>query len=818
MLEAEDRWRAALEASGMGVWDWNVATGQIYYSKLWKAIRGLEEHESGPAVGEWNDWVHPDDQAEVTAAIAAHLAGATPQYQLEHRMRCKDGTYKWIMARGMACEHDANGAPLRIIGTNLDIDEAKRASINAQRHARLHQAIAACNLAIARRRSVDELLDTVCRILVERGDMRMAWVGRPSLDGTHIEPVSQYSQNVAAGTLDGVTFSTNAEDPNGRSLVATAYRTGEAQWAEDSTTDPRMAMWHDLAARVGVRGTAALPIRQKSGTAAVLTLYIDEPAFFDETTQTLLQDMAVQFGLALDALEAERAAEQFESSLRRSEERTRAIFERAPLGIALKDSITGRYLDVNPKFQEIVGYDRETLLGMRWQDITHPDDLRDIDLMGPFFAGQVPTLQIDKRYIRSDGHPVSVTMTITHFDSSDDGPRHLAMIEDVTERMELQHQLSQRQRLEALGQLTGGIAHDFNNLLTVIIGNSEALAQELGEGDLGDLAGLIFSTGERAADLTGRLLTFARKQSLTPRSVKIGELVDGLLPLLRRTIPDGIELKLSARFSSRSVFADPAQLEMALLNLVLNARDALPSGGRIDISSENIVVDRNSMQHPELQPGQYVMLALSDNGIGMSESTLEKAFDPFFTTKGPGQGSGLGLSMVYGFACQSGGHVEIASRLDQGTTVRLYLPATTKASPEAPSADEAPDNRGAGEMVLIVEDDPMVRQYVTSQVASLGYRTIVMPDGKSALELLRGDTPVDLLFTDIAMDGGLDGIELVNQARLVRPDLPVLFTSGHAEQHGERLAAIDALLLRKPYRKKDLADSLRKALCLPRAS
>jgi CheY-like chemotaxis protein len=296
--------------------------------------------------------------------------------------------------------------------------------------------------------------------------------------------------------------------------------------------------------------------------------------------------------------------------------------------------------------------------------------------------------------------------------------------------------------------------------------------------------------------------------------VKIGDLVDGLLPLLRRAVPDSIELNLSARFSSRSVYADPAQLEMVLLNLVLNARDALPSGGRIDISSENVVVSPNSGQHAELQPGKYVMLCLCDNGIGMSHDTVEKAIDPFFTTKGPGQGSGLGLSMVYGFARQSGGHVELTSRLGEGTTVRLYLPATTKSSPEAKAAGEAPDNRGAGETVLIAEDDAMVRKYVTSQVSSLGYQTIAMPDGRSALELLRTDTEVDLLFTDIAMDGGMDGIELAVQARTMRPDLPILFTSGHAEQHLDRLAAIEALLLRKPYRKKELADNLRKALSL----
>jgi PAS domain S-box-containing protein len=816
MLESEDRWLAAHEASGMGVWDWDVPANQIYYSKIWKAMRGIAEDEDGPAVAEWDDWLHPDDRDRCAAALRAHLDGLTQLYELEQRVLCTDGSYKWVLARGMVYERDANGAPLRIIGTNLDIDDTKKADLRAQRHTRLRDAIAACNVAIARRESIEELSNAVCRILVERGDMKMVWFGRLSPDGDYIEPVTQFSQNFARNGLDGLKFSTNPNEPTGRGPVARAFRSAEAQWIDDFGADPNIAIWKDRTADSGLRGTAVLPIHQRSGTAALLALYTDEPAFFDEKTRSLLLEMVWQFGLALDALEAERAAEEFQESARKSEWRARAIFERAPLGIALLDSATGRYIDANAKFQEIVGRDLADLRTYSWQELTFADDLgRCIESAAPFLAGQTSSYQTEKRFVRPDGITVPVSLTATHFDTPvGEHPRHMVMIEDVSERMELQQQLSQRQRLEALGQLTGGIAHDFNNLLTVIIGNSEALAQELGEGDLGELAGLILSTGERAADLTGRLLTFARKQSLIPRSVKVGDLVDGLLPLLRRAIPDTIELKLSARFSSRAVYADPAQLEMVLLNLVLNARDALPSGGRIDISSENVVVSPNSGQHAELQPGKYVMLCLCDNGIGMSHDTVEKAFDPFFTTKGPGQGSGLGLSMVYGFARQSGGHVELTSRLGKGTTVRLYLPATTKSSPEAEAAGEAPDNRGAGETVLIAEDDAMVRKYVTSQVSSLGYQTIAMPDGRSALELLRTDTEVDLLFTDIAMDGGMDGIELAVQARTMRPDLPILFTSGHAEQHLDRLAAIEALLLRKPYRKKELADNLRKALSL----
>ncbi|MFA7602344.1 MAG: PAS domain S-box protein [Novosphingobium sp.] len=812
MLDADERWRAALEASGLGVWDWYLPTDEIFYSRLWKTMRGLDADEPGPSIAEWSDWMPAEDWEACGVALRAHIENNLPWYELDHRVRCKAGDYKWCQSRGMIVERDADGKPLRIIGTSLDIDEAKKASIRAQRHMRLHGAIPACNLAIARRKSIGELSHEVCRILVENGDMRTAWVGRPSADGARILPTVICGQDTALD-LDSVVISTSPDEPTGRGPSGTAFRGGVAVWVEDSTTDPRTAPWRDLAVARRLHGTAAIPICQKNGTAAVLTLYTDEPAFFDETTRTLLQDMAAQFGLALDALEAEAAAARYQDRLRRSEQRTRAIFEKAPLGIALKDSITGRYLDVNPRFEEIVGRDRKTLLGTRWHDITFPDDRRELDLARILQTDNLPPAFLEKRYVRPDGSLAAVNVTIAHFETPEGGnPRHLAMVEDVTERIELQQQLSQRQRLEALGQLTGGIAHDFNNLLTVIIGNSEALAQALGEGDLGELAGLVLSTGERAADLTGRLLTFASRQSLAPRSVKVGDLVDGLLPLLRRAVPDGIELRLSARFSSRSVYADLTQLEMVLLNLVLNARDALPGCGRIEISSEDVVVGKLGLPQADLPPGRYIVLAVSDNGVGMSEETLEKAFDPFFTTKGPGQGSGLGLSMVYGFARQSGGHVEIASRLGKGTTVKLYLPATRKTPPGSPETEKAPDDRGAGETILIAEDDALVRKYVEAQVSGLGYRTIATPNGHAALAVLRGDTPVDLLFTDIAMEGGMDGIELADEARRIRPRLPVLFTSGHAEQHVERLARLHAPLLRKPYRRKDLAGHLRRAL------
>lgn len=265
----------------------------------------------------------------------------------------------------------------------------------------------------------------------------------------------------------------------------------------------------------------------------------------------------------------------------------------------------------------------------------------------------------------------------------------LAIDQMLVERTELQQRLAQRQRLEALGQLTGGIAHDFNNLLTVIIGSSEDLVEDLQDRDHLELAGLILSTSERAAELTGRMLSFARKQALSPGILDVDGLIDGLLPLLRRSVPAGIEIRHRTASQCDAVFVDPTQLEMALLNLVINARDAMPNGGSIEIGAEPFSADDNRKLHAELPPGRYVMVFVTDNGAGMGEEIARQAFDPFFTTKGIGSGTGLGLSMVYGFSSQSGGHAEIVSRPGEGTTVRLYLPAVAANPPGATAATVA---------------------------------------------------------------------------------------------------------------------------------
>lgn len=387
---------------------------------------------------------------------------------------------------------------------------------------------------------------------------------------------------------------------------------------------------------------------------------------------------------------------------------------------------------------------------------------------------------------------------------------------DVTERHTLEERLRESQKLEAMGQLTGGVAHDFNNLLTVILGNAELLATRLTEDQqLRLMAEMTAKAAERGAELTNRLLAFARRQALQPKDVDANKLIASIEPMLRRTISEEIELEFVRGAGLWFTEIDPGQLEVAMLNLVINARDAMPGGGKLTIETGNAHLDESYAQlHDEVTAGQYVMISVSDTGTGMPPETLARAFEPFYTTKEVGKGSGLGLSMVFGFVKQSGGHIKIYSEPDHGTSVKLYFPRS-HATRDTHDDNAASKKIVAGaEHILVVEDDDLVREHLSSQLAGLGYRVTNAPSGPRALDIINRMTDIELLLTDIVMPGGLNGRQLADEALKVRPDLKVLFTSGYSENaivhHGRVDAGVE--LLSKPYRLQELAAKVRKVL------
>ncbi|SIP88639.1 PAS domain-containing sensor histidine kinase [Bosea sp. TND4EK4] len=388
-------------------------------------------------------------------------------------------------------------------------------------------------------------------------------------------------------------------------------------------------------------------------------------------------------------------------------------------------------------------------------------------------------------------------------------------VRDLTSRHRMEEELRQAQKMEAVGQLTGGIAHDFNNLLTVIVGNLEMIERDLTDERLLSLVRDAQGAADDGAKLTGQLLAFGRRQALHARPANIGELVTSFADLLRRAIGEAIQLDTSVSESALMATVDATQLQNALLNLALNARHAMPRGGRLNIDISRVYLDADyARMYPQVRLGHYILISVSDTGTGMSEEARLRAFEPFFTTKEAGVGTGLGLSMVYGFARQSGGHVQLYSELGHGTTVRLFLPAIDACrldGNEGSSAAVVPGPPGR-ERILVVEDDARVRKVVVARLEAEGYVVIQAANGADALAAISAHPEIRLLFTDIVMPGGMFGDELARAARMFRPDLRVLFTSGYAEPRlaGRELA--EGSLLKKPYTAQELIRRIRRLL------
>jgi len=493
------------------------------------------------------------------------------------------------------------------------------------------------------------------------------------------------------------------------------------------------------------------------------------------------------------------------------EERQR-IFETSQDLILVTDT-AGTFVQVSPSSLAILGYRPDEMIGRSAVQFIHPEDLDSTrEEMRSARRGR-QMRNFEARYIHKDGQAVMLNWMGSW---SEPVRRHFFVGRDLTEKHTAEAQLRQAQKMDAVGQLTGGIAHDFNNILTVITGTIEILGEAVADRpELAAIAKLIDEAAERGANLTQHLLAFARRQPLQPREVDVNALVVETVKLLRPTLGEQILITPLLADDAWTASVDPSQLTTAILNLALNARDAMPAGGKLAIETGNVYLDEGyASMHNEVTAGNYVMVAVSDTGAGIPAANLEKVFDPFFTTKEIGKGTGLGLSMVFGFVKQSNGHIKVYSEEGHGTTVKIYLPRATGLDQTDAELLESPDIEGGHEVVLVVEDDALVRRYVVTQVQSLGYTALEASNAAEALDVIGKTATIDLLFTDVIMPGSMNGRQLVDEALKKRPALKTLFTSGYTENaivHHGRLDS-GVLLLAKPYRKSDLARMIRMAL------
>ncbi|TMJ01877.1 MAG: PAS domain S-box protein [Alphaproteobacteria bacterium] len=500
----------------------------------------------------------------------------------------------------------------------------------------------------------------------------------------------------------------------------------------------------------------------------------------------------------------------------REREATRSINQRifdTSLDLILVVDQRGEFLRVSPSSAGILGYAPDDMIGRNAQEFVHPDDL-DVtrENMRRARRGRLKR-NFECRYIDRNGR--AVPLVWTGIWSEPDG-QYFFIGRDMTERVALESQLRQAQKMEAVGQLTGGVAHDFNNILTVIIGMTELLSEDLAhDAQLKPIVDAIDEAATRGAQLTQRMLAFARKQPLQARTLDLNDVVARSVKLLERILGEHIAVNTVLAADLWRAVADPSQLEDTILNLAVNARDAMPDGGQLVIETGNAVLDEQYAAHNvEVTPGEYVSVSITDSGSGMAPDVVERVFEPFFTTKPAGQGTGLGLSMVYGFVKQSRGHVKIYSEVGHGTRITVYLPRALAAEHgTAPAALTKPDLRGR-ETVLVVEDNGAVRRVAVNMLKGFGYQVREAEDGPSALAILQEPGKIDLLFTDLIMPNGMDGQALLRHARALRPELKALFTSGYSEQFIKSRGTTEAgvALLSKPYRTQKLAEAVRGAL------
>ncbi|WP_018700639.1 PAS domain S-box protein [Amorphus coralli] len=514
-------------------------------------------------------------------------------------------------------------------------------------------------------------------------------------------------------------------------------------------------------------------------------------------------------------ISAEKRAEE---ALIRSKERYRSLYNKTPVMLHSIDR-NGRLLSISDFWLERLGYERDEVIGRKSSEFLTPESARKaIEEVLPVFMQTGTCKDVEYQMVTKTGEIVDILLSaVSEYNADGSIERTMAVLVDITELKALYSQLIQAQKMESVGQLTGGLAHDFNNLLGVVIGNLQLMQRTVtGDDKFARRLHAALGAAERGAELTKRLLAFARRQKLETESVAVNPLIQDMSGILKGTLSNIITLDLELGGGIPNVRTDASQLETALLNLVVNARDAMPNGGRIVVESRAVrFTDQDAAMNGDLQPGDYVEISVSDTGSGIPKECLDKVFEPFFTTKQAGGGSGLGLSMIYGFIRQSGGYVKIYSEPDRGTCVRLLLPADTSQVSAVPvEHPRGSDRQGAGETILVVEDQDDVREVAVGMLEELGYRVLTASGGRDGLTVLRSAESVDLVFSDIVMPGELDGPQFAEEVRRLHPDLPVLFTTGYTEATvlHSRAIHLGRDLVTKPYRMADLAEKVRRAL------
>ena len=800
--ESESRFRLVAENAPVMLWMSDDQMRCLYLNAAMRQFWGVGEADV--SAFDWNATIHPDDVAPLMAFVSRAVA-KREAFGVEARYRSSDGEYR-LLHTDARPRFDVRGEFLGMIGVNSDITDARSEET---------RRMALIDLADCIRQTTEpaEIAYAAAEILGKALHVTRAGYGTidPIAETVTIERDWNVPGNPSiAGTLHFREYGTYIDDLKRNETVVFA----------DVDKDPRTAATSHALKGIGVHSAVTVPLTEEGQIAAVLFLNNAVPREWPEVELDFIRDFAERTRTAVERRRAEQALQELASSLEkkvaeRSAELDRVWRNSGDILVVMRPD--GEVRAINPAWSDLLGHRRKEVAGHRLCEFLVDGDppLFDAALKQAVSGEEMQGLELSLNHKNGGQRTVSWRFSFESNMVFAYGRDVTAEKEQAAALRDAEELIRQTQKMEAIGQLTGGVAHDFNNLLQVVAGNLYLLSKDVGGNERAQkriehaLAGV-----NRGSKLASQLLAFGRRQPLEPKVVNVGRFVANMGEMLRRTIGEAIEIETIRAGGLWNTFVDPVQIENAILNLAINARDAMDGSGKLTIEVGNASIDDDyARKHVDVAPGQYVMLAVSDTGSGMPADIITKVFEPFFSTKPVGKGTGLGLSMVYGFVKQSGGHVKIYSEIGQGTTVRLYLPRTLEEEDLLAEGDHGPAT-GGKETILVAEDDEEVRATVVEMLADLGYRILKAKDAASALTVIESGIAIDLLFTDVVMPGPLKSSELARKAKERLPEIAVLFTSGYTENsivHGGRLdAGVD--LLSKPYSRDALARKIRHVL------
>ncbi|QJE01378.1 PAS domain-containing protein [Massilia forsythiae] len=816
LRRADQRIALALDAGAVaGTWYWDVVRDRFTADSRFSRYFSLDPQalQRGVPLAQVVQSIHPDDEPMVARLIGEAMARGG-HYRAEYRVRQGDGGYRWVEANGHV-DHDAHGQPLTFPGVIVDIEARK------QREAR-QAALLHLGDRLRQAEQADDAVRIAGAIAGATLGAARAGFGRVDRIAGTIEVADDWCAGPAIGSIAGLHHFSDYG-----SYLADLLR-GNTVAIADVGADPRTVPTQGAMHALHITALLNVPLLGSGGLAAVFLVNDERPRAWSEEDIAFIKGVADRTWAEMARLDAARALRELNLDLERQVAATTVDRNRLwqlSQEIMLVAGFDGAITAVNPAWTAVLGWQESDLLGANLFDLLHPDDLahtiegaQSLDVTGelaPNFENRYRHRDGSYRWISWNANKGDGVIVAVGRDVSADKARAAALLE-------AEERLRQSAKMEAVGQLTGGLAHDFNNLLASIGGSLDLLGLRVRMGKTDDLARFVdIAQGavKRAAALTHRLLAFSRRQPLDARAVDVERLVAGMLDMVRRSIGPEITLDVTGQPGLWPTLADPNQLENALLNLCINARDAMPDGGRLYIGMANTVLEADEAMGYELPAGDYVRLSVRDTGTGMTPEVAAKVFDPFFTTKPIGQGTGLGLSMIYGFARQSGGHVRLDSSPGRGTTMHLVLPRwhgdagmadDGKAVPATPAVQD-------GIAVLLVDDEAALRGLMAEALMRLGHHVIEAGNAVGALRALNTGATVDLLVTDIGLAGGTNGRQLAEAARQLRPSLKVLFITGYAEAKLVERSSMDdgTQLMTKPFALDALAQRVAQMAAQP---